>query len=141
MQKSLIIFVFCTYISVSFQIPFAPINRVCGAYDIKPLNSFKILSYLFVRNCDHFCLNQNLALDPANIYLFKVNNKKTRKRCEIFSKLTIKTPERCQLTLEWKSTLLNVSPNLFFSLFFLYFLEIRVGFQDVLYTKFEVCIK
>ena len=30
---------------------------------------------------------------PANIYLFKVNNKSTRKRCEIFSKLTIKTPE------------------------------------------------
>ena len=96
MQKSLIIFVFCAYISVSFQIPFAPINRVCGAYDIKPLNSFKILSYLFVRNCDHFCLNQNLALDPANIYLFKVNNKNTRKRCEICSKLTIKTPERRQ---------------------------------------------
>ena len=28
-----------------------------------------------------------------NIYLFKVNNKHTRKRCEICSKLTIKTPE------------------------------------------------
>ena len=28
-----------------------------------------------------------------NIYLFKVNNKNTRKRCEIYSKLTIKTPE------------------------------------------------
>ena len=33
---------------------------------------------------------------PANIYLFKVNNKNTRKRCEISSKLTIKPPERCQ---------------------------------------------
>ena len=31
---------------------------------------------------------------PANIYLFKVNNKNTRKRCEICSTLTIKTPER-----------------------------------------------
>ena len=31
---------------------------------------------------------------PAYIYLFKVNNKNTRKRCEIYSKLTIKTPER-----------------------------------------------
>ena len=30
---------------------------------------------------------------PANIYLFKVNNKNTRKMCEICSKLTIKTPE------------------------------------------------
>ena len=33
---------------------------------------------------------------PANIYLFKVNNRNARKRCEIFSKLTIKTPERRQ---------------------------------------------
>ena len=32
----------------------------------------------------------------ANIYLFKVTNKNTRKRCEIYSKLTIKTPERRQ---------------------------------------------
>ena len=32
----------------------------------------------------------------ANIYLFQVNNKSTRKRCEICSKLTIKTPERRQ---------------------------------------------
>ena len=30
---------------------------------------------------------------PANIYLFKVN---TRKSCKICSQLTIKTPERCQ---------------------------------------------
>ena len=28
--------------------------------------------------------------------MFKVNNKNTRTRCEICSKLTIKTPERCQ---------------------------------------------
>ena len=27
----------------------------------------------------------------ANIYLFKVNNRNTRKRCKICSKLTIKT--------------------------------------------------
>ena len=32
--------------------------------------------------------------DPANIYLFKVNNRNTRKRCEICLKLTIKTRER-----------------------------------------------
>ena len=31
---------------------------------------------------------------PANIYLFKANNRKTRKRSEICSKLTIKSPER-----------------------------------------------
>ena len=36
-----------------------------------------------------------LAL-PAPIYLFKVNNKNTRKRCEICTKLRTKIPERLQ---------------------------------------------
>ena len=31
---------------------------------------------------------------PANIYLFKFSNRDTRKKCEVCSKLTIKTPER-----------------------------------------------
>ena len=34
--------------------------------------------------------------NPAGIYLFKVNNRNTRTRCEICSKLTINTPERRQ---------------------------------------------
>ena len=38
-------------------------------------------------------------LFPVGIYLFKVNNKNTRKWCEICPKLTIKTPERRRLTL------------------------------------------
>ena len=33
-------------------------------------------------------------INPVNSYLFKVNNGNTRKRYEIYSKLTIKTPER-----------------------------------------------
>ena len=33
---------------------------------------------------------------PANIYVFKVNNGNTRKRCEISSQLTMKTPEQHQ---------------------------------------------
>ena len=32
---------------------------------------------------------------PAGIYLLKVNYRYSRTRCEICSKLTIKTPERC----------------------------------------------
>ena len=32
-----------------------------------------------------------LTKDPAGIYLFKVNNRNTRTRCEICSKLTINT--------------------------------------------------
>ena len=31
---------------------------------------------------------------PANIYLFKVSNRNTRKMCEVSSMLSIKTPER-----------------------------------------------
>ena len=31
---------------------------------------------------------------PANIYFLKVNNRNTRKKCEICSKLRIKTTER-----------------------------------------------
>ena len=33
---------------------------------------------------------------PAGNYLFQVNNRNTSTRCEIYSKLTIKTPERRQ---------------------------------------------
>ena len=33
-------------------------------------------------------------INPANIYLFKVNDGNSGKRCEIYSKLTIKMPER-----------------------------------------------
>ena len=35
--------------------------------------------------------------NPAGIYFLKVNNRNTRTRCEICSKLTTKTPERRQL--------------------------------------------
>ena len=34
--------------------------------------------------------------NPAGNYMFKVNNRNTRTRCEICSKLTTKTPERRQ---------------------------------------------
>ena len=37
---------------------------------------------------------QTKAIIPAYIYLFEVNNRIIRARCEICSKLTIKTPER-----------------------------------------------
>ena len=46
-----------------------------------------------------FLINENLfevIHNPAGNYMFKVNNKNTRTRCEICSKLTIKMPERRQ---------------------------------------------
>ena len=35
-------------------------------------------------------------MDPVGNFLLKVNNINTRARCELFSKLTVKTPERRQ---------------------------------------------
>ena len=45
----------------------------------------------FCKLCALLC-----ATFPAGIYLLKVNNRNTRTRCEIWSKLTIKIPERRQ---------------------------------------------
>ena len=38
--------------------------------------------------------NDHFPFGPADIYIFKVNNRNTRTRYERCSKLTIKTPER-----------------------------------------------
>ena len=41
-------------------------------------------------------LGKPIQPNPVYTYLLKVNNRNTRKRCEMCSKLTIKTPERRQ---------------------------------------------
>ena len=38
--------------------------------------------------------NRKVSVSAASIYLLKVSNKNTRKRCKRYSKLTIKTAER-----------------------------------------------
>ena len=43
-----------------------------------------------------FQVGEFISNFPANINLFRVNNRNSRKRCEICSKLTIKTLERRQ---------------------------------------------
>ena len=47
-----------------------------------------------IRTKQNTIIKNNNITFPVNIYLFKVNKRNTRKRCEICSKLTIKTPER-----------------------------------------------
>ena len=42
-----------------------------------------------------YSTGSKMFLFPAGIYMFKVSNRNTRTRCEIGSKLTIKTAERC----------------------------------------------
>ena len=58
------------------------------------LQDFYRLSDHFVKTryykVNYFCENSVFG----NIYLFKINNKNTRKRREICSKLTVETPKR-----------------------------------------------
>ena len=65
-------------------------------------NSPFYVNELFVPSRNIFKARSHMALEiplrknsfPAGIYLFKINNRNTRTRCEICLKLTIKTPER-----------------------------------------------
>ena len=62
-------------------------------HKVYPLHARSKLLILIKRNLKGILHNKSHY--SANIYLFKVNNRNTRKRCEICLKLTIKTPERC----------------------------------------------
>ena len=55
----------------------------------------------------------------ANIYLFKINGRKSRKSCEICSKLTIKTPERRQ---GFRFGVLLLTLNIFHTVFLVFLL-------------------
>ena len=54
-------------------------------------SSYKCFRYVELRPGDYWRYDK-LCANPANNYLFKVNNRKIRKSYEIRSKLTIKTP-------------------------------------------------
>ena len=54
------------------------------------------------------------ACEPAGNYLLKVNNRNTRTRCDVCSKLTLKIPERRQ----WRrSGIFSVNFDMFYELF------------------------
>ena len=57
----------------------------------------KVFEKLLFENDDDYnevFLSKITVVFPVGIYLLKVNTRNTRTRCEICSKLTIKTPER-----------------------------------------------
>ena len=54
-----------------------------------------------------------IFLTKFGIYMFKVSNRITRTRCEICSKLTIKTPERRRVVLVSLLLTLNIFQTLF----------------------------
>ena len=58
------------------------------------VNSRNFPRYVPVGNHLIFARGVQDPVNPAGIYMFKVNNRNTRTRCEVCSKLTIKTVER-----------------------------------------------
>ena len=59
------------------------------------LDKISILTWmLIVISSQNFSYKLNFENFPAGVYMFKVNNRKTRTRYKICSKLTIKTPKR-----------------------------------------------
>ena len=71
----------------------------CFYHETFLLISISIMeSYFIIYICSsivfisEYCI---LLIYPAINYMFKVNNRNTRIRCKICSKLTINTPERC----------------------------------------------
>ena len=65
---------------------------VCWQHETKTFRRQKSTVALFTQNL----VSNGMSLLPAGNYMFKVNNRNTRTRCEICSKLTIKIPERRQ---------------------------------------------
>ena len=70
-----------THSSFSFQ----TVTKENTAKLIKKLNNKKAFQSTDIPITD-------IPTNPANICLFQINNRNTRKRCEMCSKLTIKTP-------------------------------------------------
>ena len=83
-------------------------------------NSWKLLRTVVTKS---FVLNVSGLLDPtlkcmpsipSDIYLFKLSKKDTRTMCQLYLKLRISAPERCQ-------GLLLLTLNMFCSLFYCYY--------------------
>ena len=53
-----------------------------------------LLNEFFIPSIEKDILSSGSDYFPAGNYMFKVNNRNDRTRCDIFSKLTIKIPER-----------------------------------------------
>ena len=65
------------------------IQEPCQASMMEP---FALKHYLFLLEVSSKMFDRNFY--PTGIYLLKVDNRNSRTRCEIWSKLALKTPER-----------------------------------------------
>ena len=82
-----------------------------------------------------------LFSNPAGYYMFKVNNRSTRAKCEICPKLTIKTPERHH----WRRSgvfIVNFEHiSLFSSVFIVDFEQVNAGWVlMVIFVSFRITL-
>ena len=68
-----------------------------------------------------------IEADPVDIYLLEVNNRNTRASCEIFSKLTIKTPEQRLFAFAFNTKSFAIAFLVFFHFFLLVTFSGRVA--------------
>ena len=113
------------------------VHRKCNLLQFQPFSMFCMLLCLDPNRCKkyHVIISTQKQVssetectsagsNPAGIHMFKMNQRNTRTRCEICSKLTIKTPERHYwkpfLVFKlWKSRTVDVSmPAIFLILQF-----------------------
>ena len=89
--------------------------KCCDIFQDSPFKGH-LLATATVDYSENFSLKvlvlQSFSINLANVYLFKVNKRNTRKRCEICSKSTIKTPER--FGSPWSQGVMNDFRPMFF---------------------------
>ena len=61
--------------------------------DREPFTNTNDQRFVYLKSLATMFKNMD-TYSAANVYLIKFSNRNIRKRCEIYSKLTIKTPER-----------------------------------------------
>ena len=72
------------------------LRYICSEKSDKIFRTLKNLECSFSEEELQRTRRWRVEMNPASICLFKINNRNTRKRCEICSELTIKTHERRQ---------------------------------------------
>ena len=84
--------------------PFCQVINLSGrsAYGSSSCNLITCYNFFLIAVIGTRHTNENYwSFQPLGIYLLKVNTRNTRRRCEVCSKLTIKTPEIRQRTSFW----------------------------------------
>ena len=91
-------------------------HKVLKFWELRPLVNIRF------KNLEHQFRFWNNLLQQTDIYIFKVGNRNTAKRCEKCSKLTIKTPKK-----ERRSGVLVLTLHIFHISFYYFYCWLWTG--------------